>query len=166
MRNADRLADEVRRAAEGAPWYGPSATKVLEGVDAERAATHIAGATHSIWEIVLHTAVWARYMAKRVAGAPPHDPKEGNWPAVGATDATAWAEAVEDLMRAHLELASALAGADDAALDAIDDATPHDSLGEPVTIARGVAGVAQHTAYHCGQIAVLKQVLGIAPEQQ
>lgn len=164
MRNAERLADEVRRAAEGEPWYGPSATAVLAGVDAERAAEHVVGATHSIWQIVLHTTVWARYVAKRVAGAPPHDPVEGNWPPVTTTDESAWAEAVEDLMRAHRELAQALLAADDAALDLIDDSTPHDGHGEPVTLGRSAAGVAQHTAYHCGQIAVLKQVLGMAPE--
>jgi uncharacterized damage-inducible protein DinB len=160
----DRLADDVRRAAEGDPWYGLSVKLVLEGVDADRAAARVPGASHSIWEIVLHTTVWARYMAKRVAGEPPHDPVEGNWPAVEAVNEAAWDGAVADVMRAHRELVQALGTADERALDEVTDATPVDGFGEPVTVARGVAGVAQHTAYHCGQIAVLKQMLGIAPK--
>lgn len=159
MTNAQRLADEIRRAAEGEPWYGPSAKAVLAGVDASLANTSVPGATHTIWQIVLHTTVWARYVAKRVRGAAPHDPVEGNWPAVSATDEQAWATAVADLHSAHRQLVQALLDADDASLDLIDESTPHDDNGEPVTLSRSAAGVAQHTAYHCGQIAVLKQAL-------
>jgi len=166
MRNAQRLADEVRRAAEGEPWYGPSAKAVLTGVEASLANTPAPGDTHTIWQIALHTTVWARYVAKRLGGAAPHDPVEGNWPAVSATDEAAWAAAVEDLYRAHRELVEALLSADDAALDLVDESTPHDDNGEPVTLSRSAAGVAQHTAYHCGQVTVLKQALGVGTREK
>jgi len=70
------------------------------------------------------------------------------------------------LYRAHRELVEALLSADDAALDLVDESTPHDDNGEPVTLSRSAAGVAQHTAYHCGQVTVLKQALGVGTREK
>ncbi len=154
------LADEVRRALDGDPWYGPSIVAVLSGVDSSAARMRPAGATHSIWELVRHMTAWANYVAYRVEGGAPGDPEEGDWPAIGSTDDASWRAAVAGLAAAHERLLTALSASTDSALDTVNPDTPLDDRGEPVTLYRAVAGVAQHDAYHCGQIAVLKQLIG------
>lgn len=162
MRDNDLLAVEVRRAIEGDPWFGPSAMSLLAGMEAGFAYDRAPGVNHSIWEIVRHMTSWARYVAYRVAGGAPREPAEGDWPPVPSKDAVEWAEAVADLRRSHEELVRALDASADGALDVVAADTPVDDSGDPVTLRRAVVGVAQHDAYHCGQIAVLKQSLAAA----
>jgi uncharacterized damage-inducible protein DinB len=158
MSEADSLAAEVRRAVAGDPWFGPATHALLADVDAATAQVRLPGANHDIWEIVRHLTVWARYVAYRLDGGVPRDPEEGDWPAVTRTDDAAWAEALDELCGAHDEVVHALGHVSEEALDAVTDLTPRDDAGEPVTLRRVVAGVAQHAAYHTGQIAVLKRL--------
>lgn len=157
--NIDSLTGEIRRAVAGDPWFGPSAATLLANMDATTAALRPESASHSVWEIVRHMTSWARYVAGRVGGAPAGEPAEGDWPVVTATDAASWAEAVADLHRSHDELCEQLGKVLEESLDEVRPETPSDDNGEPVTLRRAVEGVAQHDAYHCGQIAVLKRLL-------
>lgn len=161
MTGPESLAGEVTRAVGGDPWFGPSALAVLSGVDASIASASVPGASHSIWEIVLHMTVWADYVAYRLQGGVPRDPDE-SWPAAATVDGGAWVRTLDDLHRAHEAVAKALSAIDSRELDAVADSTPRDDFGDPVTLRRVVEGVAQHAAYHVGQIAVLKQLLGVA----
>ncbi|MDZ4178009.1 MAG: hypothetical protein U1E29_02060, partial [Coriobacteriia bacterium] len=80
MNSAVSLAAEVRRSVSGETWFGPSLSELLAGVDAGRAAERVDGVPHSIWELVLHLAVWARYAAYRFEGGVPRELDEANWP--------------------------------------------------------------------------------------
>lgn len=153
------MADEVRRAVSGDPWFGSSATAVLAGVDAATAMTVPDGEPHSIWQHVLHMRTWARHMTYRVAGGPPAEPADGDWPTVEGGDEDAWAAAIETLVAAHEELASTVETASIEWLDETGPATPVDGDGAPITLRRAVLGVPQHDAYHLGQIVVLKRLL-------
>lgn len=153
------LASEVRRAIDGDPWYGSSASAVLEGVDAATAFVLPDGEPHSIWQIVRHMTLWARHVAYRVGGGPPCEPAGGDWPIVLAADETSWAAAVKDLRRSHEELVEAMKAAPAGSLDATGADVPIDDSGEPMTLRRAVLGVPQHDAYHCGQIVVIKRIL-------
>lgn len=159
MRDAERLALEIRNVADGDPWFGSSASALLADVDAEMAATKPAGARHSIWELVLHTTAWAEHVSYRLAGGAPGEPARGNWPVAAATSAEAWRAAVDDLRAAHDEPAAAVASLTDAELDEPMPASPDDDLSRTMTRYRVAAGVAQHGAYHCGQIAAVKTLL-------
>src|ERR1035438_6262552 len=55
---ASRLADQLRRAFDGSAWHGPALLELLEDVDAATAAAKPLLKVHSIWELVLHIAVW------------------------------------------------------------------------------------------------------------
>jgi uncharacterized damage-inducible protein DinB len=159
MNSAESLASEVRRSVSGETWFGPSLAEVLAGVDAGRAATRVDAVPHSIWELVTHVAVWARYSAYRFGGGVPRELDEANWPPV--TDATeiAWAAAQADALDACQRAADSLAALTDEALVGVDDTTPTDAMGDPVTLSRIASGLAQHVAYHAGQIALIKQLL-------
>ncbi|MDF1506305.1 DinB family protein, partial [Roseisolibacter sp. H3M3-2] len=75
-----RLADTLRRSVDGHAWHGPSLVELLEGVDAHAAATRAVPGAHTIWELVLHLTAWTREVARRVDGAAPAMPVEGDWP--------------------------------------------------------------------------------------
>jgi len=59
------IAEQLRRAFEGDAWHGPALLELLQDVDAVTAAAKPLPDVHSIWELVLHVAVWD------AAGLPP-----------------------------------------------------------------------------------------------
>lgn len=155
----ETLISEVRRSMSGQTWFGPSLTALLEGVDATVARCRAPGTSHSIWEIVRHLAVWARYAAYRFGGGAPRELDEEDWPSIDVADAEAWSKACEALFAAYDEAVDLLGITPVEQLDAVDAATPVDEDGEPVTLRRVAAGLAQHAAYHAGQIALIKRLL-------
>jgi tRNA(Arg) A34 adenosine deaminase TadA/uncharacterized damage-inducible protein DinB len=140
-----RIADDIRRAYDGNPWHGSSVTAILEGVTAPEAAARPIPNAHTIWELVLHMAAWAGEVTRRLGGAEPAEPVEGDWPAMPAepTEA-AWAEARARLGEAHADLTAAVA--------AIEQIAGPD--------AHTVNGLLQHDAYHSGQVSLLRKLAG------
>ncbi|HVE77311.1 MAG TPA: DinB family protein, partial [Gemmatimonadaceae bacterium] len=119
----------------------------------DAAARPLPGA-HSIWELVLHMTAWTHEVRRRLGGAPPGTPPEGDWPPVGDAGDSGWAATLAELDRAHAALAAAVAPLSEQAL-----ARPVGDGREP-TVAATLAGLAQHDAYHTGQIAILRRALG------
>lgn len=159
MISAEFLASEVRRSVSGHAWFGPSLAEILAGVDAERATQRVDGVPYSIWELVSHVAVWARYAAYRLDGGVPRELDELDWPPIPDVGEGAWATARDDTSDACEHAARALAALSDEALDVVDRDTPTDAAGDPVTLRRIVSGLSQHVAYHAGQIALIKRIL-------
>ena len=79
-----RLAEQVEGALSGPAWHGASLEENLKGLTPELAAARPVPEAHSIWELVLHITAWAGEVTRRLAGAEPAMPAEGDWPAVGA----------------------------------------------------------------------------------
>ncbi len=52
------IADQLQRAFYGSAWHGPAVMEILEDVDALTAAARPIASVHSIWELLLHVAVW------------------------------------------------------------------------------------------------------------
>lgn len=158
-----RLAEQVDAALSGPAWHGASLEENLKGLTAEQAAARPVAEAHSIWELVLHLTAWTAEVTRRLGGAAPAAPAEGDWPAVGAVSPGAWAETIARLGSAHGELAEAVrrypperwtdrvGGARDA------------PLGTGVSYAEMVQGLLQHDAYHGGQIGLLRKALGAPP---
>lgn len=152
---AQRLARSITTALEGDPWYGSSMLALLEDVDAAAAFARPRGVAHSIADIVRHTTGWAIEIERRFRREQPQEPPGGNWPVGGEGDES-WRQAVQALRAAHARLAETVRGLTDEDLEASAAA---DSLGEPITLRREAAGLAQHIAYHSGQVAIVKQAL-------
>jgi len=152
-----RIIEELRRAHDGDAWHGSSLREVLAGVDAAAAAAHPVPGAHSIWEIVLHLSGWAREVARRVEGGTPGLPADGDWPQVAAAGEAEWQAALADLQLAHAELVEAVGRRSEAALDEPVGRDRDAPTGTGVTWHIMLHGVAQHDAYHGGQIALLRK---------
>jgi uncharacterized damage-inducible protein DinB len=148
-----RLADQIRRAARGHAWSGPSAREALDGVTAPMAAAHPVVGAHSIWELVRHMTVWATVVRRRVSGEIVEPTAAQDWPALTGHERPAdWEADLQALFAAHEALAASVEQLDDAALDR--------ALSPVYTTYVTLHGQAQHTLYHTGQISLLKRALG------
>jgi len=150
---AKRLANHIARTVRGPMWHGPALGDVLRDVSAEQAAARPIAGGHTIWELVLHTAVWAEVARARLHGERLGDPTTAeDWPPVESTDGDAWTAAVDRLRHSYRQLAMEVQDLDDAALDA--------QIGElGYTASNLLHGVIEHGTYHGGQIALLKRGL-------
>ncbi|MCC7052836.1 MAG: DinB family protein [Gemmatimonadaceae bacterium] len=145
---------------DGDPWYGTSRTRMLRGVSAaDAAATPIPGG-HSIWQLVLHMTAWTEEVQRRLDGAAPATPARGDWPPVPAPTDAAWRAAKAALTRAHARVADTVATMPAQRLQRAVGKTREPALGTGVTFGEMLVGLAQHDAYHVGQIAQLKRLLG------
>lgn len=143
-----RILDQLRRAYRGPAWHGPSVREALEGVTVSRASARPLAAAHTIWELVLHVAVWEDVVLRRIQDEKVMPTDEEDWPTPRRVTESAWAEALERLERTHERLERLVEGLDDAALDR----KPAHSSSTVYTLLHGAI---QHDLYHAGQIAIL-----------
>lgn len=153
------LLDELRRAWDGQPWHGSPVAEILAGIPAAQAATRPLPAAHTIWEIVLHLTAWTREVEHRLRGGTPGMPADGDWPRPEeAGGERAWQRACGDLGAAHRELLAAVEGFPAERLGELVGGTDYVAeLGTGITHAAMLHGLAQHHAYHGGQIALLRK---------
>src|SRR4026207_1550630 len=149
MNNRDRIIDELTRALERDPWYGPAISEVLEGVDATAAAARPIAGAHSIWELVHRVTAWVRAIHTRLKGSVCELAGEADWPPVREPSERAWTAAVDDLRRAQAELVATLRSLGDADLGATTPNRDYD-------LEYLLRGLTQHHAYHTGQMAIIK----------
>ena len=157
---ASRLVDQFKRAHDGDPWHGSPVKDILAGVTAAQAAARPAGGAHSIWELVLHMTGWRNEVAARATGAPSGNPAGGDWPEVGDPTAERWTAALAALDASHENLATVVRGLSDARLLEPTNDPRNRAAGTGVSYYELLHGIVQHDAYHAGQIAILKRVLG------
>jgi uncharacterized damage-inducible protein DinB len=146
------IAKLLRHAFEGDAWHGPAMLELLEDVDAATAASRPLPKGHSIWELVLHVAVWDAAVLRRLDGEIFQPEGTANFPVVPKrpTEA-AWKRTIADAKRTHDLLVKTIA------------ALPEPRLRERVPGKKYdfyfmLHGVAQHELYHAGQIAILKKM--------
>jgi uncharacterized damage-inducible protein DinB len=146
-----RLEEQMRRMFEGEAWHGPGVLETLAGVTAEAAAAHPIPGAHSIWEIVLHLAATYKLVLQRIQGRSGNLSAEQDWPPVDS-DADRWSEALDELGRLNREVRDAMLAFPPERLDQ-SLAPGHSSA------YMHFAGLAQHDAYHAGQITLLRNAL-------
>lgn len=153
MGESGRVQDALRRALRGEAWHGPSLVEALAEVDAELAGRRAPGASHTIAELACHLASWARIAAARLRGGHAGEVPDGvDWPAVRRLDAEAWTRLRRDVESAYDELIAAAGATTEADWDA-------PAAGDRWTRYALAHGVAQHTAYHAGQVRLLRRLL-------
>ena len=164
MSEVDELIADLERGHAGTPWHGPSRAAVLVDVSAEEAVWSPRGGVHSIWEIVLHMTGWTDEAARRLRGGVPDYPAVGDWPAVppAATEAE-WAHALAVLDDTHQELVATLRAMKPVSLAEMIGNASNAHVGSRVSYAAMVRGIAQHDAYHTGQIVILKKLFRSRP---
>ena len=160
MNEIQRIVEELEAAYAGSPWHGPSLKDNLAGVTASQASRRL-GERHTIWELVLHLAAWRGEIVRRLQGHEAGTPPEGDYPPApegAAATEEAWRKALTWLDDAQKRLLDAVRSVADAdvhrpLLDYRDNAG-----GEGATRSVTLHGLAQHDAYHSGQIALLKRL--------
>ncbi len=144
----ERIADQLRRIYEGPSWLGPSIQKLLSDVDEERARRRTLPGAHTIWELVLHITAWLRIARERLVATEIREPDSAeDWPAIRED----WEEAKSALEAEVHALGQAILKFPDERLEERAPAV------EEQTFYQLLHGVIQHSAYHAGQIAVLKK---------
>src|SRR3982751_1086032 len=113
----NRIQDQLQRSFAGNAWHGPAVLELLADVNAAKAAAHPIQGAHSIWELVLHIAMWNRVAVTRLNGGPGEPSDEENFPSVTDVTEAAWTTALDYLRESFRELNSAIAVVDEARLD-------------------------------------------------
>lgn len=131
--------------------------KLLEGLTPAQAAERVAGAPHTIVQLLAHLDFWQRWFIDRCEGRGTPVPQHATdgWPPAGAGD---WD-------RIHASFLTGLASAVDLeprAARRVDSAIEFPALAT-YTIENAITHVALHNAHHLGQIATLRQIQGTWP---
>ncbi|MBE3591258.1 MAG: DinB family protein [Firmicutes bacterium] len=155
MRLAEMLLEQMDSTWAASHWHAPLA-QLLERTTAAQAAWRPPQGGHTIHEIVVHLDYSAREMASRCKGGPRRWDESQSWVATPEplTEA-AWRETVRSFEEHRRELAEAVAALTDEQLAA---PAYH---GRPLL--RHLSEVIQHEAYHAGQIAYIRRMLGEEP---
>ena len=137
-------------------WFKPVRESV-QGLTAAQAAWHSAPERHSVWQMVHHLTHYCRLAILRLDGAPiPENWREGEWgPREDPHDEGAWQQELRLLFEAHEQLRQRLAVLSPAAF-----ATPLPHGHSPAWFA--LFGYHYHTAYHCGQIRLVRALQGLS----
>ncbi|MGA8762562.1 MAG: DinB family protein [Candidatus Sulfotelmatobacter sp.] len=149
---AASIADQLRRAFDGNAWHGPALLELLEDVNATTAAARPLPTVHSIWELVLHVAVWDAAASRRLRGDKYQPTGLANFPLVPRhSTERAWRKAVAHAKRTHDALVRTVA--------ILPESRLHSRVpGKRYDFFHMLHGVVQHELYHAGQIAILKKV--------
>jgi uncharacterized damage-inducible protein DinB len=152
----DDLLETLRRSFEGDAWHGPAVLDTLAEVTSKDAQSRPPNGAHSIWEITLHIAAWANEVTARLEGKTPGEPAEGDYPKPSGD----WEEAVARVREARTKLCQVVAELSEEDLEK-RIGTVHDAaLATGFTYAATIQGLAQHNAYHAGQIRMLLKISG------
>lgn len=159
-RELTRLRAELEHGMRGTPWHGNSFITNLHGVPAADAHTRAIAGAHTIWELTRHVASWTRECARRLRGAAPDTPPDGDWPPqpMQPTEAD-WERARAELVAAHEDVLAAVDALDPARLDDPPVQAREGSASTGVKHRVLVHALAQHHAYHGGQVALLRRAL-------
>ena len=158
MTELERIVRELEHAHGGNPWHGPSRASVLADVTVDEAARRPSPRGHSIWALVLHMSAWTGEVARRLREGQPREPAEGDWPPVPTPSAQAWRETLATLERSHRDLVATVRATPPERLDERGGSVEATAVGGTMTNRVMLHGLAQHDAYHTGQIALLKRI--------
>jgi uncharacterized damage-inducible protein DinB len=141
----ERLIDQLERAMDGDAWHGDPVMSVLARPGYAQADAAPPNGAHSIRDIVRHMTAWTREVHRRVIGAP-------------VAGEAAWRAEIAALEAAHQALLADLRNMTDTQLFEPTSDPRNRETGEGVTKYVLLHGLAQHHAYHSGQIAILAKL--------
>ena len=152
MTTGELLADELRHALRGDAWHGPALREVVAGVTADEAVQRPIPKAHNMWELVLHITSWCNIALRRIEGGPPEAFDGEDWPEPGEISLGRWEAITREMEESHERLCRTVEGLTDAQLEAL-------APGSARSVAFMLHGVAQHDAYHGGQISLLRKLV-------
>jgi uncharacterized damage-inducible protein DinB len=153
MSEATTISAILKSTEHGPAWHGPSVLEVLDGVSAEQALKHPLEECHSIWEIVLHLSAWHEFVLDILRGEIGSLEVGNDWPATPTEpDAETWETAKRHFEGQGQEIRELIMHLDE---DRMHETVP----GKDFSMKVMLHGLAEHTTYHTGQIALLKKLV-------
>ena len=154
------LVENIQPRAGRRGWHGgPTPLGALRGVTAEQARWRPAPRRKSLWELAVHVAYWKYAVRRRLQGESgraradrfPRQP--ANWARLpDPADDAAWRDDVALLRLEHERLLAAVAAIPPSSYDRKPPG------GRQWTYGELIVGIAQHDAYHTGQIQLMKRL--------
>lgn len=157
MDEIERIADQLARAYEGDPWWGPSTRDVVGGLTAAQAAHRPIEEAHSIWEIALHATSWNREVLRRLQSDVAREPADGDWPEAPEPSEESWRATVDGLEASYRELHAAIRAFPAERLEAILGDARDRPLGSGVSFYVLMHGAVQHLVAHTAQMSLLRK---------
>lgn len=153
--------DELHRSIHGPAWHGSALIEILADVSPPEAAARPLGRAHTIAEITAHCIAWIEEVERRLHTGNPAMPARGDWPAIPSPlDGSGWTALRNHIEQAATNLDAALRDFPAERLDEYVGGVTHDPpSGSGMSFAMMLHGLAQHNAYHGGQIAYIKRGL-------
>lgn len=156
----DRHRDQLERSLRGPAWHGSALLEILDDVTPTEAYARPLTGVHTIAELTAHSLGWIEEVTTRLHGGRVSLPARGDWPAQEEQSAAAWMELRTLLENAGAELDRVLAEFPAGHLfETVGGELYEPPTGSGVTHDLMLHGLAQHNAYHGGQIALLKLAL-------
>lgn len=152
MTHSELVADEIRRALRGPAWHGSSLHELLAALSADEAIQRPIPTAHNIWELVLHITSWSNIARRRLTGGQVEPYEDEDWPLPGEMTSEQWDADRDAMKESHERLLEVVGGLSDEQMLAN---APKSSN----SVAVMLHGVAQHDAYHGGQIALLRKIV-------
>jgi hypothetical protein len=153
MSEIECIVDLLQTGYNGTPWHGPSLVANLADVTAAQAVQKPIPNGHCIWELVQHVTAWVNETINTIDGQQYEILSvEQDWPVMSGTDEGAWQAAV-GILDSSMEALIAAVGE-------LKDESLWDNLpGMEFNMYWLLMGVVQHSAYHAGQIGLIKKGL-------
>ncbi len=152
------LTESIQPMRTKMGWHGgPTPLDAVRGISIETALWRPAPDRKCIWELTLHIAYWKYAVRRRLEGgkAPRFARSPANFPAMPESpDQAAWDADRKLLLAEHERLLEVVA------------AIPVSRYGRRVasgkrwSVGEMILGIAQHDAWHTGQIVMLKRLAG------
>ena len=151
------ITNEIRKAFNGDAWHGNNVMQILNNVKPENAFNFFIPNAHSIAEIALHLTAWTEEVTSRLTGNLANEPIMGDWPQIDEKTPQAWEKIIFNFKVSNEELIRHCESIEASQWDDEVNETPSVISGKSITKRELLSGLAQHHAYHSGQIALLSK---------
>lgn len=148
-----QIAEQIKATHTAEPWYGKSATALLESINPADAFEK-PGGQHSILELVWHMVNWKSFVISRLRknDVPLQTFEDADWRTLDHSDKRLWQQGLQQYHQAHNELVEVLQ-------QQTDDLLPQQVPGRTYTYHDLLHGIMHHDIYHLGQVAYIQKLL-------
>ena len=149
-----QIAEQLKEAYGGEPWFGKCAVKLLEATTPQMAMVQPQG-QHSILELVWHMINWKSFAISRLrkdSSLTLHQFEANDWRPLNHEEERLWPQGLQLYHQAHNELVELVQ-------QQTDDLLAENVFERDYSYHQLLHGILQHDVYHLGQIAYIQKLL-------
>ncbi|HWJ25987.1 MAG TPA: DinB family protein [Flavisolibacter sp.] len=148
------IAEGIKDAYEGQPWFGRSVKEILNEID-ESIVFEKPDGQHSILELLWHMITWKEFTINRIRNdntTSVHYFEENDWRELDHSDKSLWQHGLQRLAKVQNELVEVVQ-------QQKDDLLAQRVNERNYNFRKLIDGIKEHDIYHVGQIAYIKKML-------